>query len=168
MCNTLNVFQTPIPFYATQIINPFLNSLIISLIMIKERDFSQSWNPYTLYCSSSVKSLLVEVKRVYFWHRDILQGKNLQGKFYIYLFIITKLFLKSESLLFKLNQLMIPIGKKPAPSDHESKSNFFLLNFSVQDVPVPYFLNNNPFSEKTPICWRYFHGQRFKTKTWKY
>ena len=39
--------------------------------------------------------------------RDILQGKNSQGKFsnvFISLFIITKLFVKSESLLlFKLN-----------------------------------------------------------------
>ena len=32
------------------------------------------------------------------------------------LFIITKLFIKFEYLLlFKLNQLMVPIGKKPAP-----------------------------------------------------
>ena len=36
-------------------------------------------------------------------------------------FLITNLFLKSESLfLFKLNLLVDPIGKKPAPGDHES------------------------------------------------
>ena len=28
LCNTVNVFQTSFPFYATQIVNPFLNSQI--------------------------------------------------------------------------------------------------------------------------------------------
>ena len=27
-CNTVNVFQTPLPFFATQIVNTFLNSRI--------------------------------------------------------------------------------------------------------------------------------------------
>ena len=46
------------PFYATQIISPLLNSLI-SANQEKWRNFSQSWNLYTPYCSSSVGSLLV-------------------------------------------------------------------------------------------------------------
>ena len=44
-------------------------------------------------------------------------ARNIFKCVYLSLFIIRKLFLKSESLLlFKLNQLMVPIGKKPAPS----------------------------------------------------
>ena len=74
-----------------------------------------------------------------FRHRDILQGKNSQGKFsdgFISLFSC----LKSESLLlFKLNQLMVPIGKKASPGDHESSLKFFFRNVSLQDVPVPNF-----------------------------
>ena len=40
-CNTVSVFQTPLPFYATQIINPFLNQGS-QLIMIKGSNFSHS------------------------------------------------------------------------------------------------------------------------------
>ena len=31
--NTVNVYQTPLPFFTTQIINPFLNSMILAMIM---------------------------------------------------------------------------------------------------------------------------------------
>ena len=41
-CNTVNVVQTPLPFYATQIINNFFNSRI----SVNHWDFSQSWNSY--------------------------------------------------------------------------------------------------------------------------
>ena len=51
-----------------------------------------------------------------------LTRKILARKFfkcvYLFLFIVTKLFLKSESLiLFKLNKLMFIIGKKPTPGN---------------------------------------------------
>ena len=39
-------FSSPLPFYAIQIINPFLNSRI-SAIHDKGWIFSQSWNPFT-------------------------------------------------------------------------------------------------------------------------
>ena len=70
-----------------------------------------------------------------FRHRDILQGKNSQGKFsdvFISLFSC----LKSESLLlFKLNQLMVPIGKKAAPGDHESSLKIFLAKRFLARCP---------------------------------
>ena len=73
-------------------------------------------------------------------HRDILQGKNSQRKFsnvFISLFIITKLFSKSESLLlFKLNKL---IGQKPIPATTNPVWKFSLRNFCLQDVPVPFY-----------------------------
>ena len=48
-------------------------------------------------------------------------------------FIVTKLFLKSKSLLlFKLNQLMVPIGKNPAPGDHKSSLKSFLVKLFRQ------------------------------------
>ena len=78
---------------------------------------------------------------IYNRHRDILQGKKFARKIfkYVYLsfFIITKLFLKSESLqLFRRNYLMVPIEKKPAPGDHESSLK------SSWEVPVPYNILN--------------------------
>jgi hypothetical protein len=49
-----------------------------------------------------------------------LVRKKFEGKIfkcgYISHFIITKLFLKSDFLLFKLYKLMVPIGKKPPPA----------------------------------------------------
>ena len=42
LSNTVNVFHTPLPFYATQIIQGS------QPIMIKWRDFSQWWNTYKL------------------------------------------------------------------------------------------------------------------------
>jgi hypothetical protein len=49
-------------------------------------------------------------------------GISCKKKFKMYLslsFHNYKIVFKSESLLlFKLNQLMVPIGKKPAPGDH--------------------------------------------------
>ena len=54
---------------------------------------------------------------------SISKQKDSQEKFsmYLSLFKITKLFLKSESLLlFKLNMMMVAIGKKPALRVHES------------------------------------------------
>ena len=47
LCNTQNVYQTTLPFYATQINNPFLSS-IISANHEKGR-----------YCPSSVESFLL-------------------------------------------------------------------------------------------------------------
>ena len=59
--------------------------------------------------------------------------KNRKENFQMFLsliFLITKLFLESESLLlFKLNYLMVPIGNKPAPGDHESIFKIFLAKF---------------------------------------
>ena len=43
--NTLNVFQTPLLFCTTQIINPLLNSRLLANHEIS--GLSQSWNPYT-------------------------------------------------------------------------------------------------------------------------
>ena len=40
LCNTANIYQTPLPFYATQIINPFLNP-IISANPNKGEEFQQ-------------------------------------------------------------------------------------------------------------------------------
>ena len=58
--------------------------------------------------------------------------ENFQICVYLSFFIITKLFLKSESLLlFKLNYLIVPIGKKPAPATTNP-----VWKFSLQDVPV--------------------------------
>ena len=67
-------------------------------------------------------------------HRDISQGKNSQGRFFVNLslFIITKKILKSESLiLLKLNQLMVAIGKKPALGDHESSLKKLICELSL-------------------------------------
>ena len=55
--DTVNVFTTPLPFYATQINYPFITSKILPNHN-KGCDFSQSENPYTRLCSSSVESLL--------------------------------------------------------------------------------------------------------------
>ena len=64
-----NVYKTPLPFYAAQ---KFVLSLIQSYqpIIIKGRNCSQSWNPYTHYCFSSVEYLLkyhFESKLIYKW-----------------------------------------------------------------------------------------------------
>ena len=59
--------SNPLPFYVTQIINPFLNSIIQSW---KRENLSQLWNPYTPYCFSSVESLLVEPLTSPLWCRD--------------------------------------------------------------------------------------------------
>ena len=51
---------------------------------------------------------------------------------YLSFFMITNLFLKSESLLlFKLNKLMVSIGKKLAPGEHESSLKIFLCKMSL-------------------------------------
>ena len=52
-------------------------------------------------------------------NRDILQkfARKIFKCIYLSFFIITKLFLQSESLLLFFR---VPIGKKPAPVDHES------------------------------------------------
>ena len=51
-------FISPIYFYRTQIINPFLSSVFsFSANHDNVRYFSQSLNPYTLYCFSIVESL---------------------------------------------------------------------------------------------------------------
>ena len=55
--SVVKVFQISLPFFAILKINPFLNSRI-SANHDKNMVFSQSWNPYTLWCSSSVESLL--------------------------------------------------------------------------------------------------------------
>ena len=57
----------PILFYGTPIINPFLIQGS-QPIMIKGRDFSQWWNPYTLYCSSSVKISFKIGSIIYCYH----------------------------------------------------------------------------------------------------
>ena len=51
------VFQTPLPFYATQIINRLS---IIQWAQPIMKNFSQWGNPYTPYCFSIVESLLLK------------------------------------------------------------------------------------------------------------
>ena len=52
------------------------------------------------------------------------------------LFIITKMFLVSESLnLFKLNKLMFAIVMKHFPGDHESSLNIFIYKLSLPRCP---------------------------------
>ena len=53
-------YPTPLPFYATQIIDPFLNS-IISANHEKGEEFEPMGNPYTPYCFSRVESLLLKL-----------------------------------------------------------------------------------------------------------
>ena len=82
------------------------------------------------------------IPSILFLYRDILQGNNSRGKIfksvYLSLFIIKKLFLKSEYLLlFKLNWLMVPIGKKSALSDHESSLKNFLSKLFLARCHVP-------------------------------
>ena len=60
---------------------------------------------------------------------------------YISLLIITKLFLKYESLLlFKLNQLMVLIGMKPAHVDHESTFKIFLAKLFLARCTCALFI----------------------------
>ena len=57
--------------------------------------------------------------------------------------MITKLFLKSESLLlFKLNKLMVPIGKKPAPGDHKSSLKISLPKLFLVRCPCALIIND--------------------------
>ena len=59
---------------------------------------------------------------------------------YLSLFIIITLFLKSESLLLcKLKKLVVAIGKKPAPVDHESSLKKKIASCPLRDIPVPFF-----------------------------
>ena len=44
LCTTVNVFTTPLPSYATQIINPYLTLKGSQPIKIKGWEFSQSGN----------------------------------------------------------------------------------------------------------------------------
>ena len=55
LCNTANVYQIPLPFYATKIISFFLNSIISAN---QKKRLGIGANPYTPYCFSSVESLL--------------------------------------------------------------------------------------------------------------
>ena len=57
MFNTAYVPSTPLPFYATQLISSFLNSLI-SANHYKVKKIQQMGNPYKGDCISNVKSLL--------------------------------------------------------------------------------------------------------------
>jgi hypothetical protein len=58
---------------------------------------------------------------------------------YLSLFIIITLFLKSESLLLcKLKKLVVAIGKKPAPVDHESSLKKKIASCPLRDIPVPF------------------------------
>ena len=81
-------------------------------------------------------------------------GRKIFISVYLFLFIITKLFLKSESLLiFKLNQLIAPIGKKPAPGDHESSLKHLICKMSLcvsyVDLFMAYFLYCFPYSYRS-------------------
>ena len=74
------------------------------------------------------------VFKIYEVQKDIiLARKNSQGKLSICLslsFHNYKIVFKYESLLlFKLNLSMVPIGKKPTPSDHESSLKIFLARY---------------------------------------
>ena len=59
---------------ATQIINPFLNSITQpkSQPTMIGRDFSQSWNPYTPYCFSSVHRI-----SYYIYFSILISEKNI-------------------------------------------------------------------------------------------
>ena len=82
-----------------------------------------------LVWSSRLQSIIHRVTRVSLTGTGISCKEKIARKIfkcvYLFLFIITKLFLKSL-LLFKLNSLMVPIGKKPAPGDHKSCLKLFL------------------------------------------
>ena len=60
---------------------------------------------------------------------------------FISLFIIIKLFLNFESfILFKLNKLLVAIGKKPAPGDQEFSLKIFICKLSLARCPRKMFL----------------------------
>ena len=53
-----------------------------------------------------------------------------------FIYILQNCFLKSEYLLlFKINQLMVPIGKKPATGDHGSSLKIFLAKLFLARCP---------------------------------
>ena len=57
--NTANVFQHRLPFFATKIINHFLNS-IISAKHVKGEEYHPMVKSLSPFCFSSLKSLLEE------------------------------------------------------------------------------------------------------------
>ena len=81
---------------------------------------------------------------IYLWNSFVRKKlvRNFQMCFSLSFYIITKLFLKSQSLLlFKLNLLIVPIGKKPAPGDHQSSLNFLCETFPCKMSMCPIFLS---------------------------
>ena len=73
-------------------------------------------------------------------HRDISQRRNSEGKFLSGFISLLSLFFKYESLiLFKLNKLMVAIGKKPAPGDHESSLKNLICKISLMCHLSVYF-----------------------------
>ena len=98
------------------------------------------------------KRCQIVINLIKFWAQRYLARKKFGKIFkcvYLSLFMITKLFLKSKSLLlFKLNQLMVPIGKKSAPDDHESSLKIFLAKLFLARCPCALFccIYNQAFS----------------------
>ena len=70
LCHKVNFFRNPLLFYANQIINPFLNLRILANYD-KSRDFSQSWNPYSPFCSSSVHRISFIKPYVYYESQNL-------------------------------------------------------------------------------------------------
>ena len=100
---------------------------------------------------------------MYFGWLNILAHRYLASKklskkifkcFYLSLFIITQLFLKSESILpFKPNQLMVLIGKKRAPGNHESSLKIFHAKlFLARCSCANYFFEGTTYKLNFSYC----------------
>jgi hypothetical protein len=105
-------------------------------MIVIDKFYVVKWKRYVRFVSNWLKD------RAY--PQTLAQGYLARKKFarkifkcvYLSLFIITKLFLKSESLLLlKLNKLMVPKGKEPAPDDHESSLKIFLAKHFLARCP---------------------------------
>ena len=69
------------------------------------------------------------------------------------LFIITRKNLKSEyHILFKLNNLVVAIGKKVAPGDHESSLKILIFKLSIARYPCAIKTSKLNFSRFLIFC----------------
>ena len=116
-------------------------SLVINLDLIN-RDIDErerSDLPVYMTFISTVDYLIFIQAQGYLTRKNEKLRKEIFKCIYLSLFINAKLFLKSESLiLFKLNQLMVAIGKKLAPGDHESSLKIKFASCPLQDVTYTY------------------------------
>ena len=91
MCNTLNVYQPLIPFHATQIIYPFLNSIISA--NHEKGEIIQPCNgknPYTPNCFSSIESF--DVLKCFYFAVNVLNNNEYTVKFRYFLVVNIILF----------------------------------------------------------------------------